>query len=52
MEERRWKRDDGRQALAEPGVEELDGMDGVGAGTVEDLLAAGSAGGDDNCRDG
>ena len=28
---------------AEPVVQELDGVDGVGAGTVEDLLAAGGA---------
>ena len=34
--------------LAEPGVEEFDGVDGVGAGAVENLLAAGGARGDDD----
>ncbi len=39
-----------RAGLTETSVEKLDGVDGVGAGTVEDLLAAGRAWGDDNNR--
>ena len=35
---------------AEPAVQELDGVDGVGAGAVEDLLAAGGARRNDHCR--
>ena len=41
-----------RRELEEPGVEELDGMDGVDAGAVEDLLAAGGTRSDDDGRSG
>ena len=38
--------------LAEPVEEDLDGVDGVDAGSVEDLLAAGGAGSSDENRGG
>ena len=41
-----------RAGLTEPSVKELDGVDGVGAGAVENLLAAGCSGGYDHNRDG
>ena len=41
-----------RRELAEPGVEEFDGVDGVGAGAVENLLAAGGTRSDDDGRGG
>ena len=34
-------KDEAKGELTEPGIEELDRVDGVGAGAVEDLLAAG-----------